>query len=144
MLSPNPAALRSAPDLVSGCQWATNDPAEVVRSCTALLNSDEPAEAWMYFNRGLAFQRLGRLDEAESNYSDAIKTDASFSAAYVNRGNVRVLRNRLPEALADYRKAVQLDPKDKVARQNLRRIERALRRLKALHSPADVKTGRKQ
>jgi tetratricopeptide (TPR) repeat protein len=131
----------AAPDLVAGCQWATGGPQAVTESCTSLLDSPVAAEPWMYFNRGLAFHQLGRLEDAERDYSKAIEMDPSYAAAYINRGNVRLLRNDATAALADYRKAVRLDPTDKTARQNLRSIERALRAVGVNGSGAGVQTG---
>ena len=83
----------------------------------------------MYFNRGLAFKMLGQLAEAQSDYTKAIELDPSFAAAYANRGNVRALRNDLVGAMMDFRKALRLDPNDDVARQNLKAVESALRKV---------------
>lgn len=118
-------------DLQSDCQWAVEDPERVVRACTALIAEEKPPQAWMHFNRGLAFKLLGRLKEAERDYTRAIALDARKAAAYTNRGNVRLLLNDVTGALADYRKAIRLDPNDAVARENLRAIEAALRKVGA-------------
>jgi tetratricopeptide (TPR) repeat protein len=83
------------------CQWAPDDPAAVVQSCTAQLSVEKAPAAWMYFNRGLAFKVLGKLDEAHRDYSKAIELDPSFAAAYANRGNVRIIRNDVNGAMAD-------------------------------------------
>src|SRR5437870_3415637 len=88
---------------IDDCKWTTNDPEAVVRGCTTLLGAAKVAEPWMYFNRGLAFKILGRVDEAYRDYSKAIELNPSFGAAYTNRGNVRLLRNDLTGAMADFR-----------------------------------------
>ena len=115
----------------SDCQWAINDPDRVVGACTTLIAEQKAPQAWMHFNRGLAFKVLARLEEAERDYSRAIAIDAKYAAAYTNRGNVRLLLNDTKGALADYRKAIRLDPKDTVARENLKAIEAALRKVGA-------------
>ena len=74
---------------ISRLRWAPDDPTAVVQSCTAQLSVEKAPAAWMYFNRGLAFKVLGKLDEAHRDYSKAIELDPSFAAAYANRGNVR-------------------------------------------------------
>lgn len=122
-----PATARA--DMQSDCQWAINDPDRVVTACTTLLAGRKTPEAWMHFNRGLAFKVLGRLQEAERDYSRAIALDARYAAAYTNRGNVRLLLNDTAGALADYRRAIRLDPKDTVARENLKAVEAALRKV---------------
>ena len=118
-------------DSQSDCQWAINDPDRVVDGCTTLIAEQKAPKAWMHFNRGLAYKVLGRLQEAERDYSRAIAIDARYAAAYTNRGNVRLLLNDPTGALADYRKAIRLDPKDTVARENLKAIEAALRKVGA-------------
>jgi tetratricopeptide (TPR) repeat protein len=126
-------------DTVGDCKWAGNDPRAVIDGCTALIGGGG-ASAWMYFNRGLAFKILGQLAEAHSDYTKAIEYDPSLGAAYTNRGNVRALSNDLAGALADFRKALKLDPKDDVARQNLKVIQSALRKVGAAKSGKGVKT----
>jgi tetratricopeptide (TPR) repeat protein len=113
------------------CQWGSEDPAAVVQSCTVRLSVEKAPAAWMYFNRGLAFKVLGKLDEAHRDYSKAIELDPSFAAAYANRGNVRIIRNNVNGAMADFRKALALDPSDDVNRANFEAIEAALRNVGA-------------
>jgi len=120
-----PAVAATAPD----CNWAPDDPAAVVQSCTAQLSVEKAPASWMYFNRGLAFKVLGKLDEAHRDYSRAIELDPSFAAAYANRGNVRIIRNDVNGAMADFRKALALDPNDDVTRANFEAIEAALRKV---------------
>ncbi len=136
LLSPHARA-----DALSDCQWAIDDPDRVVTGCTVLLGEQKIPKAWMHFNRGLALKVLGRLEEAERDYSRAIALDARNAAAYTNRGNVRLLLNDTAGALADYRKAIRLDPKDEVARQNLRAIEAALRKVGADKTGQGVTSG---
>jgi tetratricopeptide (TPR) repeat protein len=128
-------------DSVSDCQWATDDPKVVIEACSAVLSDNKAAKPWMYFNRGLAFKLLGELEQAISDYSKAIELDPSYAAAYANRGNVRLLSNDVVGALADYRMAIKLDPNDQVARQNLKVVEKALRKVGAKKSGSGVKTG---
>ena len=92
----------------------------------------------MYFNRGLAFKVLGKLDEAHFDYSKAIELDPSFAAAYANRGNVRIIRNDVNGAMADFRRALALDPNDDVTRANFEAIEAALRKVGAGKSTSGI------
>jgi tetratricopeptide (TPR) repeat protein len=112
------------------CQWA-DDPAAVVQSCTAQLNLEEAPASWMYFNRGLAFKLLGKLNAAQRDYSKAIDLDPTFAAAYANRGNVRIICNNVNGAMADFQRALALDPNDEVTRANFDAIVAALRKVGA-------------
>ena len=132
-----PAVAATAPD----CNWAPDDPAAVVQSCTAQLSVEKAPASWMYFNRGLAFKVLGKLDEAHRDYSRAIELDPSFAAAYANRGNVRIIRNDVNGAMADFRKALALDPNDDVTRANFEAIEAALRKVGAGKSTNGIASG---
>lgn len=130
----------SAAAMAANCDWNANNPAAVIRACTAHLRSEKAPAAWMYFNRGLAFKLLGKLDEAQRDYSKAIELDPSFGPAFANRGNVLLLRNDLAGALADYRKALELDPDDNVTRANYEAIEEALKKT-GLGSDVGVSSG---
>src|SRR5262249_35511938 len=96
-----------------------------------MIGEQQKPPAWMHFNLGLAFKVLGRFEEAEGEYSRAIQLEPSYGAAYGNRGNVRLLRNNVEGAVADYRMAVMLNRKDQTARDNLKSIEAALRKIGA-------------
>ena len=123
------------------CNWVPDDPAAVVQSCTAQLSIEKAPASWMYFNRGLAFKVLGKLDDAHRDYSRAIELDPSFAAGYANRGNVRIIRNDVKGAMADFRKALALDPNDDVTRANLDAIEAALRKVGAGKSSNGIASG---
>ena len=123
------------------CSWVPDDPAAVVQSCTGFLNINKSPSAWMYFNRGLAFRAIGRLEDAHRDYSKAIELDPAFAAAYANRGNVRILRNDIRGGIADLRKALALDPTDNVTRGNVDAIETALRKIGGRKSLSDISPG---
>jgi Flp pilus assembly protein TadD len=117
---------------VANCNGTISNPTALIQECTTHLSTTARGrvpEPWMYFNRGLAFKMLGRLEEAYLNYSKAIALNPTFAAAYTNRGNVRLLRNDTAGALVDFQTAIELDPSDDVARENLNAIEEALRKV---------------
>jgi tetratricopeptide (TPR) repeat protein len=118
-------------DALSDCQWGASSAELVAEACSTLIREQEKPLAWMHFNLGLALKILGSLEESEGEYSRAIQLDPSYGAAYGNRGNVRLMRDNMEGALADYRMAVRLNRKDKTARDNLRSIEMALRKIGA-------------
>ena len=73
-----------------------------------------PHYATVYSNRGLALQRLGRLDEALASYDQALvlaPQDSSVLAdAHYNRGIALQALQRLDEACASFIQAVALKP----------------------------------
>jgi protein O-mannosyl-transferase len=72
-------------------------------------------------HRGLGDALLdqGRLDEAISQYQEALKIGPDDSDALNNLGNALFTERRLDEALAQYYKAIKAHPEDAVARINL-------------------------
>lgn len=95
-----------------------------------------PHYATVYSNRGLALQRLGRLDEALASYDQALALapqDSSVLAdAYYNRGIALQALQRLDEALASFDQAIALRPehaaycKHGFSQQKLGRYDEAL------------------
>jgi len=61
------------------------------------------------------FYQKGDNDRAIADYSDAIRLDPNYSAAYNSRGFVYYARKDFDRALADYNDAIRIDPKNAVA-----------------------------
>ena len=55
-------------------------------------------------------QDVGRLDEAEVSFRQAIELRPNFAQAHSNLGNILGLLKRLDEAEASYKKALSIDP----------------------------------
>ena len=70
----------------------------------------EPQDAEAYNNRGLAYFDKGNLDQAITDYDQAIALDPRFAPAYLNRGLAYVTTGRYDQALADLGKVLGLDP----------------------------------
>jgi predicted O-linked N-acetylglucosamine transferase (SPINDLY family) len=69
-----------------------------------------PKAAYAHNNRGLALQKLKRLDEAMASYDKAIAYKSDYAEAFYNRGNTLKELQRLDDALASYDKAIVLKP----------------------------------
>jgi tetratricopeptide (TPR) repeat protein len=63
-----------------------------------------------HLQRGFAYEKLGQLQDALTDYAAAIRYDPRAEKAYVNRGNVYVKSERYTLAVADYSKAIELNP----------------------------------
>ena len=63
-----------------------------------------------YSNLGATQQELGKLEEAETNYSKAIALKPDYIESYSNLGVTLNKMGRLKEAEASYTKAIELNP----------------------------------
>lgn len=73
------------------------------------LSGRETAMVWT--NRGLMHALADQLDEAISNYGQALRYDPDFAAAYTNRAGVYLKQSRYKDAFADADRAIGLDGK---------------------------------
>ena len=78
-----------------------------------------PFEASHYYQRGVAFYKLGRYKEGIADFDRVILLDARMSTAYTYRGLCRVNAGEYKEALSDYKKALGFNPKDVSVHNNL-------------------------
>src|SRR5215468_3467951 len=92
-----------------------------------------PKAAYAHHNRGLALQKLKRLDDALASYDKAIALKPDYAEAFNNRGLALRGLKRLEEALASYDRALGLKPDYAEAFNNrgnalqeLKRLEEAL------------------
>lgn len=65
-----------------------------------------PDDAEAYFNRGLAYKKLGRYDMAHQDYDNAIVIDPGMAKAYYDRANIHVREGRFAAAAGDYGSAL--------------------------------------
>jgi tetratricopeptide (TPR) repeat protein len=75
---------------------------------TAPAKSTPPADESN--KRGIRFLDSGNYDSAITAFSDAIKSDPKFAAAYNNRGLAYSFKGNNDRAIADYTQAIKLDP----------------------------------
>ena len=59
---------------------------------------------------GITLKELGRLDEAEASFRQAIELKPDYAEAHSNLGNILKELGRLDEAEASYKKALSIDP----------------------------------
>ena len=79
----------------------------------------KPDHAVAHSNLGITLQELGRLDEAEASYTQAITLKPDFAEAHSNLGNALKELERLDEAEASYRQAIALKADYAEAHNNL-------------------------
>jgi tetratricopeptide (TPR) repeat protein len=66
---------------------------------------------FVYYHRGLASMKMGRVDMAMQDFNKAIALDPSDYYAYVNRGMLYSRMDLLDMALEDFDKAIALNPR---------------------------------
>ena len=90
-------------------------------SLPALLKATEllPNDAEAHNNLGITLKELGRLDEAEASYRQALRIKPNFIEAHNNLGLTLFEMGRLDEAEAGYRRALQIKPDLVEAHNNL-------------------------
>ena len=91
---------------------------EEVDHCKRLANSPDSLSvnsAIGYLKRGFAHLIEGRIQDAISDFSNAIKLDGSLADAYANRGLAWNIIDRHVEALADFDQAIKIEPRSTTA-----------------------------
>lgn len=63
-----------------------------------------------YYNRGVAYKKAGRYEDAFRDYTKTIELDPGFKGAYLNRGLLYYSAKDYASAIRDYDKAIELDP----------------------------------
>jgi tetratricopeptide (TPR) repeat protein len=85
----------------------TKQPAKAVDALSRALEIN-PNFVEAYYNRSIALNELGLLQEALVGYDKAISINSNYADAHFNRGNVLNELGRLEEALESYDKAISI------------------------------------
>ena len=86
------------------------------RAIKGFTTAISAGDLWPYYqvealnSRGIAHLRMGQLDEAIADFSEAIVIDRFAFAAYSNRGLARRLKGELAAAIADQTEALNIAP----------------------------------
>ena len=72
----------------------------------------KPADAFLYYSRGLVKVQLEQYENAIDDYNDAIQLNSSYASAYHQRGLTKVQLGQHENAIADYDEAIRLNPND--------------------------------
>ena len=64
----------------------------------------------IYLNRGVAYNQIGQIKNAESDFSNCIKIDSSYLPALLNRGLIYTHSGKIEKALSDFNKAIEINP----------------------------------
>jgi len=110
---------------IYGVDWSkgeenlTEDDYNLIISEASKVISENTAEkrdiAIAYSFRGNAYQHMGKLQEAISDYTLAIELLPDNRSAYYNRGGAYFDLKNYSEALYNFSKALEIDPTDRSA-----------------------------
>jgi Flp pilus assembly protein TadD/4-amino-4-deoxy-L-arabinose transferase-like glycosyltransferase len=79
------------------------------------LSAYQPSLAEWHFGRGLAYQQNGKLDEAVTEYQEALRLKPDFYIALANLASALSKQGKYDEALVPAQTMVQLNPNSAVA-----------------------------
>ncbi len=79
-----------------------------VKHYTSLV--EKQPSATVFLHRGIAFLQLDQLDEAQSDFEEAIRRGTKEGAVYINLGNVLQRRGLIQQSLVNYSKGIELAP----------------------------------
>jgi predicted O-linked N-acetylglucosamine transferase (SPINDLY family) len=86
---------------------------------TRAIKASPKPSAFMYFNRGLAWQAQGQRQQAIADYRQAAALKPDLTEAHNNMGNLLYREGLLEDAVAAYRQAMAIDPAFAAARTNI-------------------------
>jgi len=70
----------------------------------------KPGDYLAYFNRGVAFAKIGQYENAIRDYNAAIRLKPDYVEAYNNRGNIYGQHGEYRLAIEDFNKVIALNP----------------------------------
>jgi protein O-GlcNAc transferase len=84
-----------------------------------------------YYNLAIAFQGLGRLDDARLALERALAINPKAAVAFNNLGNIHKIQNKLEDAERAYKSALSVDPNLSPALYNLALVQQARQQFSA-------------
>jgi len=66
----------------------------------------------IFLNRGVVYDQLGEIENAESDFTNCIKMDSTYLPALLNRGLIYTHSGKLQKALSDFNRAIELNPSE--------------------------------
>ena len=117
MLLAMPAEAQTYRQYSQWCFGQSTD-AETIQGCDAVIRwareTKNDAGA-AFYNRGLAYRNLGKLDRAIDDFDQALKLKPNFADAWNERGVAYRQKGNNVQAVADFDEALRLQPDNAAA-----------------------------
>ena len=113
---------RTQPYIAASSLYEAGDLSGAVRITDQIIVSmphKDESVVWAYSLKGFIASDQHKLDEAISEYRQAIQLDPKSALPHNVLGNMLSDQGKAEEAISEYRQAIQLDPKDAVPHYNL-------------------------
>ena len=91
------------------CELADKEPDRSIAACSKLVRQGR-AKAGAFHNRGLAYEALGKFDQAIADISAGIRLDPERAYRWQERGEIYLKQGNFSRAIADLNEAIRLDP----------------------------------
>jgi tetratricopeptide (TPR) repeat protein len=93
------------------CELGARDPDRSIAACSKLLKRPSSrAHATAFHQRARAYASKGKLDQAISDSSAAIKLDPQSAYLWQERGELYARQGKYQQAIADFTEAIRKDP----------------------------------
>ena len=80
-------------------------------SCASTpIKESELGNAEAYYNRGLAYGKKGKYDQAISDFTRALELNPGNARAYDRRGFAYGKKGQYDQAISDFTKALEINP----------------------------------
>ncbi|KXZ44221.1 hypothetical protein GPECTOR_71g582 [Gonium pectorale] len=118
--------------------FANSEFSSAVRHYTAALDQQSTVPL-LYTKRAAAYLSLKSLSQALRDLNKAVELDSSFvqASGYLNRGKLQRQMCNYDAAEQDFARVLELKPGQKVADQELKRVQAARMRLQVLEAAAE-------
>lgn len=97
-----------------GYQLMREGKMEKARTLYEALVVADPYDSVFHTQLGAIHHKMGQLDKAVEQYSEALKFNFANVDAYSGRGEILFTKGKLSDAAADLNKAIELDPKGNI------------------------------
>lgn len=107
-----PAEAQSYVRLTQWCFGQSTDE-DTIQGCDAVIRwaRESPRDtAAAFYNRGIAYRNLGKLDRAIDDYDQALRMRPAFPDALNDRGVAYLQKGDTERAIADFSEAIRLSP----------------------------------
>ena len=118
---------REQPDVAAGTEALARGAFDEALARYDAAAAALPEQAEVHHNRGNALYGLGRYEEAQAAWIEALahrRDEAGAAADYFHLGNALAQQGMVDEAIDSYRRALRIDPAAEEPRRNLERLLR--------------------